>query len=52
MNKDSPLFVGLDTHKSSIAVAYIGEQREDTVQNYGTIGTLQRDIDRMVRRLC
>lgn len=51
MSKDSTLFVGLDTHKQSIAVAYIGSQREDCVQDFGTIGTLHRDIDRMIRRL-
>ncbi|GAA4648235.1 IS110 family transposase [Kistimonas scapharcae] len=51
MSKDSTLFVGLDTHKTSIAVAYIGSERDDTVQDYGTIGTLHRDIDRLIRRL-
>ena len=51
MSKDSTLFVGLDTHKQSIAVAYIGCQREDNIQDFGIIGTLHRDIDRMIRRL-
>src|ERR1700757_4955699 len=51
MAKDSTLFVGLDVHKETIAVAYVGEEREAEVLSRGTIGTRQKDIDALVRKL-
>ena len=51
MAKDSTLFVGLDVHKETIAVAYVGEEREAEVLSLGTIGTRQKDIDALVRKL-
>jgi transposase len=45
------LFVGLDVHKETIAVAYVGEEREAEVLSLGTIGTRQKDIDVLVRKL-
>jgi transposase len=47
----STLFVGLDVHKETIAVAYVGEEREAEVVSLGTIGTRQKDIDALVRKL-
>lgn len=50
--KHSPtLFVGLDVHKDSIAVAYIGEDRRDEPTYLGPIGTRQCDIDQLVRKM-
>src|SRR5256714_8861744 len=51
MAKDSTLFVGLDVHKETIAVAYVAEEREATVVALGTIGTRQCDIDKLLRQL-
>jgi transposase len=51
MAKDSTLFVGWDVHKETIAVAYVGEEREADVLSLGTIGTRQKDIDALVRKL-
>ena len=45
------LFVGLDVHKDSIAVAYAPDQRDAQVVSVGTIGTRQCDIDKLLRQL-
>jgi transposase len=47
----STLFVGLDVHKETIAVAYVAEEREAEVVFLGTIGTRQSDIDKLIRKL-
>ena len=35
MGQDSTLFIGLDVHKETIAVAYVAEEREATVISPG-----------------
>jgi transposase len=45
------LFVGLDVHKDTIAVAYATEDRGIEVVSLGMIGTRQHDIDRLIRQL-
>jgi transposase len=45
------LYVGLDVHKESIAVAYAPEDRGAEVVSLGAIGTRQCDIDKLVRKL-
>ena len=47
----STLFVGLDVHKDSIAVAYAPDERGAEVIFLGPIGTRQCDIDRLIRQL-
>src|SRR5713226_5052247 len=51
MAHSSTLFVGLDVHKETIAVAYVAEEREAEVVFLGTIGTRQCDIDKLLRKL-
>jgi transposase len=51
MGEDTTLFVGLDVHKDSIAVAYAAEERGAEVVFLGQIGTRQCDLDKLVRRL-
>jgi transposase len=51
MAHTSTLFVGLDVHKETIAVAYVAEEREAEVVFLGTIGTRQCDIDKVIRKL-
>ncbi len=51
MAHTSTLFIGLDVHKETIAVAYVAEAREAEVASVGTIGTRQKDIDTLVRKL-
>jgi len=51
MAKSTPLFVGLDVHKDSIAVAHALGQSADPPVFVGTIGTRQADLDKLLRRL-
>ena len=51
MAHSSTLFVGLDVHKETIAVAYVAEEREAEVVALGSIGTRQGDIDKLIRKL-
>jgi transposase len=51
MARGSTLFIGLDVHKETIAVAYVAEEREAEVVFLGTIGTRQGDIDKLIRKL-
>jgi transposase len=51
MAQASTLFVGLDVHKETIAVAYAADDREAAVVAFGTIGTRQGDIDKLIRKL-
>jgi transposase len=45
------LYVGLDVHKESIAVAYIAKDHDADVIYLGTIGTRHVDLDTLVRKL-
>jgi transposase len=51
MPQSSTLYVGLDVHKESIAVAYIAEDHGAEVIYRGTIGTRHADIEQLVRAL-
>src|SRR5215475_12302978 len=51
MAQASTLFVGLDVHKETIAVAYVAEEREAEVVFLGTSGTRQCDLDNLSRKL-
>jgi transposase len=51
MRHSSTLYVGLDVHKDSIAVAYVVQDHGAEVVSLGNIGTRQCDIDHLIRRL-
>ena len=51
MSQSSTLYVGLDVHKDSIAIAYVAKDHGAEVVSLGTIGTRQCDIDALSRRL-
>src|SRR5882724_2047409 len=51
MAHTSTLFIGLDVHKETIAVAYGSEEREAEGIFLGTRGTRQCDIDNLIRKL-
>ena len=51
MSEPTTLFVGLDVHKETIAVAHASPDRSSEVVYVGEIGTRQADIDKLLRRL-
>ena len=51
MAKPTPLFVGLDVHKDSIAVAHAQGHGSDPPVFVGSIGTRRVDVDKLIRRL-
>jgi transposase len=51
MSQSSTLYVGLDVHKESIAVAYVAKDHDAEVIYLGAISTRQCDIDQLVRKL-
>jgi transposase len=51
MHQSSTLYVGMDVHKDSIAVAYVAQEHHAEVVSLGNIGTRQCDIDHLIRRL-
>jgi transposase len=51
MKKYSTLYVGMDTEKEKITVAYAPEGRDSGVEYVGPIGTRQKDISGLIRRL-
>ena len=51
MAQSSTLYIGMDVHKDSIAVAYVAQDHDAEVVSLGTIGTRQCDIDQLIRKL-
>ena len=51
MAQPTPLFVGLDVHKDSIAVAHAQGQCADPPVFVGAIGPRQADLNKLIRRL-
>jgi transposase len=51
MSQSSTLFIGMDVHKDSIAVAYVAQDHGAEVTYLGSIGTRQSDIDQLVRNM-
>ena len=51
MPQSSTLYVGMDVHKESIAVAYVAEEHHAEVVYLGAIGTRQCDIDQLIRKM-
>jgi transposase len=51
MPESTTLYVGMDVHKASIAVAYVARDHDAQVMYLGTIGTRQADIDQLIRQL-
>ena len=51
MKQPSTLYVGLDVHKDSMAVASVVQDHGAEVVSLGNLGTRQGDIDQLSRRL-
>jgi transposase len=51
MNQSSTLYVGMDVHKDSMAVAYVAQDHGAEVTYFGRIGTRQCDIDQLTRKI-
>jgi len=51
MSQSRTLFIGMDVHKETIAVAYVAQDHGAEVTYLGTIGTRQCDIDQLVRKM-
>ena len=51
MTQSTTLYIGMDVHKESIAVAYVAQAHGAEVTYLGTIGTRQCDIDNLSRKL-
>jgi transposase len=50
MKHSNTLYIGLDVHKESIAVAYVAQGPGAAVTDLGTIGTRQCDTDQLIRK--
>ena len=50
MSPSSTLFIGMDVHKDSIAVAYVAQAHGAEVMSLGAIGTRQCDLDQLLRQ--
>jgi transposase len=51
MPQSSTLYIGMDVHKASLAVAYVAQDHGAEVTALGPIGTRQADIDHLIRKL-
>ena len=51
MSQSRTLFIGMDVHNETIAVAYITQDHGADVTSLGTIGTRQCAIDQLVRKM-
>ena len=51
MFQSRKLFVGMDVHKDTIAVAYVAQEHRADVTYLGTMGTRQCDIDTLIRKM-
>lgn len=51
MTQSTTLYIGLDVHKDSIAVAYAPQDYGSEVVYLGSVGTRQCDLDKLIRQL-
>src|SRR4029450_2972064 len=51
MSQSRTLFIGMDVHKDSIAVAYVAQAHGAEVIYLGSLGTRQGDIDHLLRKM-
>jgi len=51
MSQSNTLFIGMDVHKDSIAVAYVAQDHGAEVTYLGALGTRQCDLDQLIRTM-
>jgi transposase len=51
MHQSSTLYVGMDVHKDSIAVAYVAKEHGAEGVYFGTMGTRHCDLDKLIRNM-
>jgi hypothetical protein len=51
MFQSNTLFIGMDVHKESIAVAYVAQEHGAEVPYLGTIGTRHAGLDKRIRAM-
>ncbi len=51
MRQSRTLYLGLDGHKDSIAVASVAQEHGAEVISLGAIGTRQCDLDQLIRKM-
>jgi transposase len=51
MHQSRTLYIGMDVHKESMAVAYVAQDHYAEVISLGAIGTRQCDIDHLIRKM-
>ena len=51
MSQARTLFMGMDVHQDSIAVAYVAQDHGAEVMYLGAIGTRQGDLDQRLRKM-
>jgi transposase len=51
MHQSSTLYIELDVHKDSMAVAYVATDPDAEVVDLGTIGTRHGDLDKLIRNM-
>jgi transposase len=51
MRQSSTLYIGLDVHKDSIAVAYVAKDLDAEVVFVGSVGTRHGDLDQRIRKM-
>jgi transposase len=51
MSQSSTLYIGLDVHKDSIAVAYVAKDLDAEVVFVGSVGTRHCDLDQLIRKM-
>ena len=51
MSQSNTLFIGMDVHKDSIAVAYVPQDHGAEGTYLGSVGTRQCDLDQLIRKM-
>ena len=51
MAQSRTLFIGMDVHKDTIAVASVAQDHSAEVSYLGSLGTRQCDLDQLIRKM-